>query len=74
MREKQDYRNNLEAIMQTYPGKMTLTVSEVADYLDIRRQTVSHIIEEGDLAAANVGTGKNKIYRVTPQSLARFLS
>ena len=74
MSEKLDYRNNLEAIMQAYPNNKVLTVNQVAQYLNIRRQTVSDLIDDGELAAANVGKGEYKIYRVSRESLARFLS
>lgn len=74
MREKQDYRNNLEAIKEKFPGKCALTVGEVAEYLSIRRQTATKLIESGRLPGANVGIGKNKCYRVSIETLARFSS
>lgn len=75
MREKQDYRNNLEAIMQAYPNNKVLTVNQVAQYLNIRRQTVTELINNRELAGADVGRGKkHKIYRVSREALARFLS
>lgn len=38
-REKESYRDNLELLMQAFPGKSALNQSEVARYLGIDRRT-----------------------------------
>ncbi len=41
MREKVDYRNNLEQLNSTFPDKNTLTITEVAKYMGRDRHWVS---------------------------------
>ena len=74
MREKEMYRDNLMEIREAYPDKRCLTVQEVAEWLCIDRRSVTKLIEEKKLPAANIATGTNKSYRVSIESLARFLS
>jgi excisionase family DNA binding protein len=74
MREKENYRENLAALKEEFPKTKCLSVKEVGDYLGIDRRTVAKLIDEGKLSGANVGRGCTKIYRVSLQSLARFLS
>lgn len=40
-REKEAYRDNLELLMQRFPGKSALNQSEVARYLGRDRRTVA---------------------------------
>lgn len=73
-REKLDYRANLARIKE-YSEDNVLTVREVAQFLKIDRHTVTSLIERGRLVGVNVGLGKKKaIYRVSAESLARFIS
>ena len=75
MREKEMYRDNLMEIREAFPGKRCLTVQEVGEWLGIDRRSVTKLIEEKKLPAANVSAGAtNKVYRVSIESLARFLS
>ena len=75
MREKEMYRDNLMAIKEAFPGKRCLTVPEVAKYLGVDRRKVKDLIECKQLPAANMATTKTyKSYRVSIESLARFLS
>lgn len=76
-REKVDYRANIESISEKFPGVKMLTVDQVADWLQVNRRTVTHIIERprSPLVAVDVSRGKkNKVYRVSVESLARFSS
>jgi excisionase family DNA binding protein len=73
-REKQDYRANLARVTE-FSEDGVLTVGEVARFLKIDRHTVTALIERGRLTGVNVGLGKkNAIYRVSAESLARFIS
>ena len=54
-----------------------LTVEQVAEWLQVNRRTVTYIIERprSPLVAVDVSRGtKNKVYRVSVESLARFSS
>ncbi len=44
-REKEDYRNNLELIIEKFPGKNTLTAKEVAEFLGRDVRTVNKIFD-----------------------------
>lgn len=75
-REKADYRANIENIRDMFPGVGALTVDEVAKWLSVDKRTVKSIIERrgNPLPAVNIGGGKNKVYRVSVEALARFVS
>lgn len=75
-REKADYRSNIENIRDMFPGVGALTVDEVAKWLSVDKRTVKSIIERrgNPLPAVNIGGGKNKVYRVSVEALARFVS
>ena len=76
-REKEDYRANLASIEEKFPGIKMLTVDQVAEWLQVNRRTVTHIIEKprSPLVAVDVSCGKkNKIYRVSVEALARYSS
>lgn len=51
-----------------------LTPQEVADRLNVNKETVYRLIREKKLIAANVGSGNNKYYRIDEKSLEEFLS
>lgn len=73
-REKLDYRANLARIKE-YSEDIVLTVQEVARFLKVDRHTVTHLIETRKLVGVNVSNGKkNAIWRVSAESLARFIS
>lgn len=75
-REKQDYRANIMNIREVYPDVGALTVLQAAKWLNCDRRTVVSLIERrrDALPAVNVGTGKNKNYRISVEALARFIS
>ena len=73
-REKEFFRENLMKIEEMFPGKGMLTVIEVAKWLNLDRHKVSRLIREKRLPAANVGVGKNNVYRISVEALARFSS
>lgn len=51
-----------------------LAVQVVAHRLQLSRMTVLRLIEEGHLAASNVGTGgEKKLFRVSEASVIAFL-
>ena len=76
-REKTDYRTNLARINEKFPGVGMLTVSQVAEWLNVERRTVTALIEryKNPLPAVDIGAGgKNRAYRVSVEALARFSS
>lgn len=59
------------------PGTGMLTVSQVAEWLNVERRTVTALIEryKNPLPAVDIGAGgKNRAYRVSVEALARFSS
>jgi excisionase family DNA binding protein len=73
MREKENYRDNIAAIKEAYPGAQTLTIKEVADYLSVDRRKVKKMIVRGELKAIDLNqNGKNKQYRVRIEALAKL--
>jgi hypothetical protein len=42
MREKEDFRGNLERLNELYPNRELLSISETAKVLGITRQKMSH--------------------------------
>lgn len=76
-REKRDYRANIESIREMFPNAGMLTVPQVATWMSVDRRTVTAMIERrcNPLLAVDVGSGsKNKVYRVSIEALARFVS
>lgn len=76
-REKRDYRANIASIKEMFPDSGMLTVLQVAKWMSVDRRTVTALIERKrePLVAIDVGKGiKNKVYRVSVESLARFSS
>ena len=75
-REKLDYRANIANIKEAYPGVGALTVPQVAEWLGVDKRTVKVLIERRrePLPAVDVGSGKLKVYRVSIEALARFVS
>ena len=75
-REKADYRANIASIKERFPGAGMLTVKQVSDWLQVDRRTVTALIERmrNPLPAVDVGGGKNRVYRVSIEALARFSS
>jgi hypothetical protein len=75
-REKKDYRANLASIREMFPDSGMLTVLQAAAWLAVDRRTVTALIERSrdPLPAVDVGKGKNKVYRVSVEALARFSS
>ena len=55
-------------------GRTVLYVSEVAEKLDVTEQHVLNLIEEGKLAALNVGaTTGRKFWRIPVESWEKYL-
>jgi excisionase family DNA binding protein len=50
-----------------------LTPKEIAAKLSISTTAVRALIDKGLLRASNVGTGRNKVYRVSEDDLVAFL-
>lgn len=76
-REKKDYRANIASIREMFPDVGMLTVPQVARWMSVDRRTVTAMIERrrDPLVAVDVGSGrKNKVYRVSIEALARFVS
>lgn len=62
--------------MPTSPGdgRMTHTVLQVADHLQVSRDSVERLIHTGALNAINVSTGGRARLRVTQSELDRFIA
>lgn len=75
-REKVDYRANIASIREKFPGAGMLTVPQVADWLQVDKRTVAALIQRKrePLPAVDIGSGKNRVYRVSVEALARFSS
>ena len=53
-------------------GPEVYTVAEVAERLKVDEQHVRDLIDEGEMAAVNIGNGKRKRWRVAREELERF--
>lgn len=75
-REKIDYRANIANIKEMFPDVGALTIDQVAKWLSVDRRTVKLLIQRrfNPLPAVDIGIGKNKVYRVSVEALARFAS
>lgn len=75
-REKTDYRANIANIKEMFPDVGALTVDQAAKWLSVDRRTVKSLIQRrcNPLPAVDIGVGKNKVYRVPVEALARFIS
>lgn len=75
-REKTDYRANIANIKEIFPDVGALTVAQTAKWLSVDPRTVKSLIQRrcNPLTAIDIGTGKNKVYRVPIEALARFTS
>lgn len=75
MREKQGYREQIEALATVFPGKVSLSISEAAKALDVDRRTVNALIEQKRLTAINVSLGdKYNRYLIPITSIAKMLT
>lgn len=75
-KEKTDYRANIANIKEMFPNAGALTVEQVAKWMSVDRRTVKLLIQRryNSLPAIDIGVGKNKVYRVSVEALARFVS
>lgn len=75
-KEKTDYRANIANIKEMFPNVGALTVEQVAKWMSVDRRTVKLLIQRryNSLPAIDIGVGKNKVYRVSVEALARFVS
>ena len=72
-REKVFYREQIALIHECFPGKVALTVTEVAQVLGIDRRAVEHLILTRKLAATDISNGKtNRRYIVPVAAVAKF--
>ena len=72
-REKVFYREQIALIHECFPGKVTLTVPEVAQVLGIDKRTVNNLILTKKLAATDISHGKtNRRYIVPVAAVAKF--
>ena len=69
-----NYRAAIQQIREKYPNADSLTVSEVASYLNCDRRKVNRLIAAKKLGAVDIGLGINNIYRIPISDLARMLS
>ena len=75
MRERQGYREMIEALAVVYPGKISLTVEEAAKALDVDRRTVKALIDNNKLPAVDVSMGdKYARYLIPITSIAKMLT
>ena len=75
MRENENFRETLADIRATFGNEVKmLKVPQVAAYLNCDRRSVKHQIEKRKLDAVDIGNGVNKEYRVSVESLARFIT
>lgn len=75
MREKTDYREQLQLLRDLFPGKISLTVDEAAQALGRDRKTITALIERrvDPLPAQDISAGsKNKRYIIPMTALARW--
>lgn len=70
MREKIDFRDNLQRIDEHFPNKETLTITDVANYTGIDRKKIGKDL--GDYFTKLGGKGQRKY--ITKVALARLLS
>lgn len=75
-RERIDYRANIASIREKFPGMGMLTVPQAAEWLQVDNRTVKALIERkrDPLPAVDIGSGKQRVYRVSVEALARFSS
>ena len=75
MRESEGFRETIADIRGFFGMEVqTLTVDQVAKYLNCNRGTVTRLIEKKRLQAADIGSGKYGVYRISIQALARFMT
>ena len=72
--EKPGYRDQLEVLLEKFPGRATLTVPEVAEVLCVSALTVRNMIrrKQNPLPAQNMSTKKHAIYHIPITALARW--
>lgn len=75
-KERADYRTNITNIKETFPNVGALTIEQTAKWLSVDRRTVKSLIQRryNPLPAVDIGGGKNKVYRIPIEALARFIS
>ena len=72
-REKVNYRDQLEALRDIFPGRVSVTVPEAAKAVGACTKTISREIDAGHLPATTIGNGKiNKRYIIAISALARW--
>ena len=74
MREREGFRETLALILEKYPNKTMLSVSEAARCLGCDRRTVTKIIESKKLPAVNIGLGSYNVYRISTHNLANYIA
>ena len=57
----------------TQPERQLIRIEEAADLLQCTKNHIVNLIEEGKLDAINIGVGRRCFYRITAQSLTRFM-
>lgn len=67
MREKEDYRANLERLNDIFPDKEILSISETAKFLGLNRQKISQ-----DWKDEFITIGKGKY--ISKSKIARLIS
>jgi excisionase family DNA binding protein len=56
-----------------FQGRQSLTVQEVAERLSVTHQHIIDLIEEGQIAAINMGGGARRHYRIPVSAYTAFL-
>lgn len=73
-REKEGFRDQLERLIERYPGRETLRIDEVCSLLGVYRTT---LLQDKTFPAKKVGHTKSKtggVYLVPIVGLARWLA
>ena len=69
-----NYRTAIQQIREKYPSVESLTVNEVAAYLNCDVRKVRRLIKTNKLYAVDTGVGVYHIYRIPINALAKMMS
>ena len=69
-----NYRTAIQQIREKYPSVESLTVNEVAAYLNCDVRKVRRLINTNKLYAVDTGVGVYHIYRIPINALAKMMS
>ena len=69
-----NYRTAIQQIREKFPNVESLTVSDVAAYLNCDARKVKRLIKTNKLFAVDTGIGVYHIYRISINALAKMMS